>query len=380
MTSSVHVTPVISGSDRKIFFKIPYLLYGHDPHWVAPLLMEEHLRLNPKKNPFFKNGEASFWVAWKDGKAVGRISAQVNHLHNERYQEKTGHFGYFDCINDQEVAQALLNKARQFLQGKGMNKIVGPMTLSINEYVGLLVEGFDSRPYPYMAHNAPYASKLLEEAGFQKVKDLLAWKYDALRPVPETAQQIADVVAQYPGLVIRELNLKKMDEEIHIVSDVFNSAWSKNWGFIPWSDAEIKQAAKDLKMILHPKLALIAEVEGKPAAISIAIPNYHEAIYDLKGRLFPFGIFKFLYRMKVKNPKTARLCLLGIKKEFRHDVLGGLSVLLYCEMHKRGQTLGMTGGELSWTLEDNVKINTGIELMGGVAYKKYRVYEKTLSA
>lgn len=374
----ITIQPVDSSKTRRDFLKVPYYVYSQDPFWVAPLLMEERDRINPKKNPFFQNGEAAFWVAYVDAKPVGRISAQINFLHNERYQEKTGHFGYFDCIDNADVASALFKEAQLYLSSRGMYRVVGPLTMTINEYVGLLVEGFDSRPYPYMGHHQPYMLSLVEGAGFSKLKDLVAWKYDAIRPVPEAAQQIADVVKDYPGLVIREVRLDKMEEEIRTISEVFNSAWAKNWGFIPWSESEMKQSAKDLKMILHPKLALIAEVNGVPAAISIAIPNYHEATFDLKGRLFPFGIFKFIYRMKVKHPITARLCLLGIKKEFRHDVLAGLSVLLYSEMHRRGQDIGLVGGELSWTLEDNEKINMGISLMGGTPYKKYRVFEKKL--
>ena len=220
--------------------------------------------------------------------------------------------------------------------------------------------------------------KLIESFGYKKIKDLFAWQYDATRPVPEQAQQISDVVKAYPGLVVREIDPKNLKRDVKIVSEVFNSAWSRNWGFIPWTDEELKKIVKDFKLILNPKLALIAEVDGKPAAISIAFPNFHEAIYDLKGRLFPFGFLKLLYRLKTNKIKTARLALLGIKKEFRHDILAGLSVYLYSEMHRRGQKIGLTGGELSWTLDDNEKINRGIELMGGKVYKKYRVYEKSL--
>ena len=278
------------------------------------------------------------------------------------------------------VARELFLTAEAWGRSRGMTKMTGPFTFSINEEAGLLIEGFDKPPFPFMAHNPKYYAPLLEQNGYAKIKDLIAWHYDANGPVPEAAQQIADVVRTYPGLVVREVNLKNMTGELAIISDVFNSAWSKNWGFIPWTDSEIKKMAKDLKMILDPRLALIAEVDGKPAAISISIPNYHEAIKDLGGKLFPFGIFKILYRLKIQKPKSSRLCLLGIKKEFRNDILAGLSVLLYTDMHKRGQSLGHWGGELSWTLDDNDKINHGITLMGGVPYKKYRVFEKQLSS
>lgn len=375
---SFEVIPVYSHSQLKAFINFPYQLHKKDPYWIPPLRQEQRDRLNPKKNPFFDYSKVQCFLAYQNNQLVGRISAQINNLHNQRYEEKTGHFGFFDCVENPQVAAALFDAAKSWIIQEGANKMVGPLTLNINEEVGLLIEGFDSSPFPYMPHNPPYYQKLFETYGFKKAKDLYAWKYITDRPVPEAARQIADVVRQYPGLKIREINLKKMDQEIRIINEIFNSAWSENWGFVPWTEEEIKKGAKDLKMILEPKLALIAEVNGDPAAISVALPNYHEIIKDLNGYLFPFGIFKLIYRLKTKKIKSARQILLGIKKEYRKDVLGALSVLLYVEMHRRSRELRHWGGEASWTLEDNEKINKGITLMGADVYKKYRVYEKTL--
>lgn len=374
-------THIVSVSDKTLknqFITFPFELYANDAYWIPPLLQERREFLDPKKNPFFTFADVALFLAMRDDKIVGRVSAQINRLHNERYKEKTAHFGLFESINNDEVAQSLLKAAGDWAIARGMDKMVGPYSMSINEEVGTLIEGFDSSPYPFMGHNPPYYDALIGRAGFEKCKDLIAWDYDATRPVPEAAHQIADAVRQYPGLTVREIDPKQMEREVRIISEIFNSAWEKNWGFIPWTDAEIAKMAKDFKMILEPKLALIAEVNGVPAAMSIAIPNYHEAIRDLRGRLFPFGLLKLLYRLKTGKIRTARLALLGIKREFRHDVLAGLSVLLYAEMHKRSQMLKHRGGELSWTLEDNHKINHGIELMGGRPYKKYRIYEKKL--
>ncbi|EKD50547.1 MAG: hypothetical protein ACD_62C00509G0002 [uncultured bacterium] len=374
----ISIIPVSHHKQKKAFINFPYSLYQNDPHWVPPLKLERQEFLDPKKNPFFLNAEGQLFLALREDQVVGRISAHINHLHNERYSEKTGHFGLFDAIDDGEVARALFDAVCEWHGKRGMTQIAGPFNLSVNEETGLLIDGFESSPFPLMAHNYPYYQKLIEDQGFTKLKDLFAWAYSAERPVPEQAQQIADVVKTYPGLTVREVNMRHLKKDVAIIRDVFNSAWSKNWGFIPWTEEELGKIAKDLKLILNPKLALIAEVDGQPAAISIAFPNYHEAIKDLKGRLFPFGIFKLIYRLKTNKIKTARLALLGIKKEFRHDILAGLSVYLYSEMHRRGQALGLTGGELSWTLEDNEKINRGIELMGGKVYKKYRVYGKPI--
>ncbi len=375
----IQVFLVNSRKRRNQFISFPYYLYRNDPYWIPPLKMERREMIHPKKNPYFHYADVQLFIAVKNGQVVGRISAQVNRLHNERYGEKTGHFGFFDCVDDSLIAIDLFRSAQEWLRQRGMERITGPFSFSLNEECGLLVEGFNSSPFPFMPYNPPYYKKLFSHAGYNPLKELIAWKFDSTRPVTPEALQIAEVVRQHPGLVIREVDPRYMEREVKIISDVFNSAWSKNWGFIPWTDQELKKMAKDLKMILEPKLALIAEVDGKPAAISIAIPNYHEAIRDLKGRLFPFGILKLLWRLKTKKIKSARLALLGVKKEYRGDVLGGLSVLLYTEMHKRSQMLGYWGGELSWTLEDNEKINNGIRLMGGEEYKRYRIYEKALT-
>lgn len=374
----LNVVPVTTNKQKRQFVDFQFQLYQNEKNWVPPLKMERHEFLNPQKNPFFQNAEVKLFLALDEDKPVGRISAHINRLHNERYGEKTGHFGFFDCENREDAARALFEAAETWLKEQGMTQIVGPFNFSTNEECGLLLEGFNHKPYPYMPYNFPYYETLVSALGYRKIKDLIAWSYDALKPVPEMAEQVADMTRQYPGLVIREVSKKNMSRDVEIIRDIFNSAWSQNWGFVPWTDAEIAKMAKDFKLILEPKLALIAEVDGVPAAISIAIPNYHEAIADLNGKLFPFGIFKLLYRLKIKKVKTARLCLLGIKKEFRRDVLKGLSVLLYTEMHRRGLEVGCIGGELSWTLDDNDKINQGIALMGGTPYKKYRLFEKKI--
>lgn len=375
----IQIEPVQTKSQLKEFIHLPWTIYKNDKAWVPPLLQQERERLSPKHNPFFEHAKAQYFLARQDGKVVGRISAHIDHLHNQTHNEKTGFFGFFEAPDDPAIAKALLDTAGNWLRGERMNLVRGPYNFSINEEVGTLVEGFEHPPFIMMAHNPSYYPKLLEGYGLNKAKDLFCWRYDSARPVPEMAQQIAEAVRSHPGLTIREVSPKTLEADVRILIDVFNEAWSKNWGFVPLTENEIKKAAKDFKMILEPKLALIAEVDGKPAAISLALPNLNEGIRDLNGRLFPTGLFKLLFRLKTKKIKSARLMLLGIKKEFRGGVLGGLVVLLYSEMHKRSQLLQHWGGELSWTLEDNEKINHGIQLMGGEKYKTYRIYEKTLN-
>ncbi|EKD41741.1 MAG: hypothetical protein ACD_73C00551G0002 [uncultured bacterium] len=376
MTTPIHIIEVTNRKTLSDFLHFPLQIYKEDPHWVCPLFAEEKKRLDQKQNPFFDHAEGKLFVAYQNNTPVGRISAQVDHLHLKIHQDNAGFFGFFECINNQDVANALLDEAGKYLASKKITKIRGPFSFSINDQSGLLIDGFDSPPFVLMPHNAPYYQKLIENYGFTKAKDLFAYSYSTQRPVPDGAKQIADYVASQPGVVVREVNKKNIGQDLKIIIDIFNEAWSKNWGFIPLTDKEIEHTAKDLSLILEPKLALIALVNGVPAAISLALPNINEAIKDLNGRLFPFGLFKLLWRIKTNKIKSARQVLLGIKKEFRKDVMGGLSVLLYVEMHKRSQLLQHWGGETSWTLEDNQKINHGIELMGGKRYKTFRIFEK----
>ncbi|MBM4388147.1 MAG: N-acetyltransferase [Deltaproteobacteria bacterium] len=373
----ISIEEVRNKKDLKKFVDFPYELYRNYPAWVPPI-RKERLEFLSEKNPFFRHGKAQYFLALDNGEVVGRISAHLNYLHNERYRDKTGFFGFFESSDDGRVAASLFDAASAWLKREGMEVARGPFNFSINDDCGILLEGFDTPPFILMTHNPWYYQGLFDKCGFYKAKDLYAWKYDSRRPVPEMALAIAESVKSHNGLVIREVNMRELERDLRILLDIFNEAWANNWGFIPLTEEEVAHSAKELKMILNPKLALIAEVDGEPAAISLAMPNIHESIRDLNGRLFPFGIFKLLFRMKFAPPKSARLIMLGVRRKFRSSTLGGLSVLLYSEMHKRSRELGHWGGELSWTLEDNDKINRGIELMGGVVYKRYRIYERNI--
>lgn len=375
---SLKVRPVHTRRDLKGFIRLPWQIYQADPAWVPPLYQERKQLLNKKKNPFFEHAEAEYFLAERDGHVVGRISAQIDKLHNQIHQEKTGFFGFFESVDDSEVASKLFDTAAAWLHDRKMTQLRGPLSFSINEEAGLLIDGFEHPPFIMMGHNPRYYPPLLENWGLKKVKDLYCWSYQSPDPIPEAAVEIADEVRKQPGLVVRQVSPKTLEKDVRIILDVFNEAWQHNWGFVPLTEAEVAKAAKDFKMILEPKMALIAEIDGKPAAISLALPNLNEAIRDLNGRLFPLGIFKLLYRLKRKKVKAARLISLGIKKEYRKGIFGALSVLLYVQMHRNGKELDYGSCELSWTLEDNLKINQGIELMGAEHYKTYRLYEKQL--
>ncbi len=373
----LEIIPVHSRRDLKEFVCFPETLYSHIPGWIPPLRQERLEVLSPHKNPYYQHAKVQLFLAKRNGKTVGRISAQVDQEYEKRYGVRMGHFGFFESEENKETAEALLKRAENFCREQGAPEMMGPFHFSINEEVGLLIEGFDQPLMTLMPYHLPYYSKLIENSGYKKAKDFYAWKY-SIGEIPQEPGEIAEQVYQEPNLKIRNLDPKNFQQDIRIVLDIFNSVWENNWGFVPFTPEELKKISKDLKLILDPDLAFIAEVSGKPVGICVGVPNIYDLIYDLKGKLFPWGIFKLLYRIKKRKYRSGRLMLLGVTKDFRGGVLGGLSILLYVEILKRSQQKGLDWGELSWTLEDNMAVNASIEFMGGKKYKTYRVYQKHL--
>jgi len=366
-------------SGIKDFLDVVDRIYGADPSYVRPLDLDLEDRLNRKKNPFFEHAEASAWVAYKDGKPVGRITAQVDREHLRIHKDDAGFFGFLDTIDDPEVAAALLAEAEAWVKARGMKRIRGPMSLSINEEIGCLVEGFDTPPMVLMPHHLPYQSGLIERAGYAKLKDVYAWTYD-IGEVPARAQRAHDEVLAMPEVTTRPADPKHFLRDVRLIMDIFNDAWSENWGFVPLTENELIKLAKDLELILMPELTRLTFIDGEPAAVAMALPNINEMIKDLKGQLLPLGLPKLLYRLRVRGPKSGRLIILGIKKKWRHvRKYAGVSAFLYVEMNRSAHLLGLKGGELSWTLEDNAAVNAGIRLMGGRIYKRYRLFERELA-
>jgi hypothetical protein len=369
--------------DKKLlraFLDVVDRIYVDDPNYVRSLDMDVSDRLNPKKNPFFEAGEAEGWLAFRGGEPVGRISASIDRLHLERYRDDAGFFGFFDTIEDEEVARALLDAAASWLRARGMRVMRGPFSLSINEECGCLVEGFDTPPMIMMPHHRPYQGGLLERAGLVKCKDLFAWTYD-IGTVPPRAQKAHDEIAAMPEVTTRPLDMKNLARDVRLVMNVFNDAWSDNWGFVPTTPAQVEKMAEDLKLLAMPELTKLTFIDGEIAAVALALPNLNELIADANGKLFPFGAVKLLWRLKVTGSKTGRLVILGIRKRWRNvRRLAGLSAYLYVAMNQSAHLLGMKRGELGWTLEDNAPINVGIKLMGGRVYKKYRIYERSIEA
>ena len=374
----IKIKPVETKKELEVFALAPYEFNKNDKNFIGPYLPLEMDTLDKKRNPFFEHAKAEYYLAYRDGALVGRISAHTNELHNERYKDKTGFFGFFDCENDPQTAQALIDKATEFLKKQDKDLMRGPMSFSINDVSGLLIEGFDYPPFILMGHNPPYYKDLLEGLGFEKAKDLFAWRYSTIDKVPEPSKEIAQEVLRRPEVRIRQVNKKRMREEVDIILDVFNSAWSENWGFVPFTPKEVEHFAKALYLILDERIGVIAEVNGEPAGIAIALPNINEAFTHLKGKPTIIDHLKVLWKLKVSGVESGRLALLGIKKKFRGKKLGGLVVALYVEMYERSKAAGYKYGETGWTLEDNEKINFGIALMGGEHYKTYRIYDKPI--
>ncbi len=374
---AVEIREIPIGGKLKDFLNVVDPIYRDDPNYVRPLNFDISQRLS-KKNPFFEHGEGTAFVAYRLGWPVGRITAQIDKSHLERYKDDVGFFGFLDTVDDPEVATALIDAARGWLKDRGMKRIRGPMSLNINEEMGCLIDGFDTPPMIMMPHHRPYQGELIEKAGLKKLKDVYAWRY-TMGDVSKRALKAHDAMEGVPEIKLRHVDKKQIQRDVRIIMDVFNDAWSDNWGFVPLSEAELTKMAEDMKLILIPELTYIAELEGEPVAVALALPNLNEMTQDFGGRLTPMNVGKLLYRLKVKGPKTARLVILGIRRKLRGvKKYAALSTYLYTKMHRAGERVGVEWGELSWTLEDNAPVNVGIKLMGGKIYKTYRLYEEEL--
>jgi GNAT superfamily N-acetyltransferase len=368
------VTVVADSDERKKFVELPYQMYKGDEHWVPPLRMDQKKLIDTQKNPFFENAEIILFYAEQNGKPAGRIAAIIDHRFNDFHNSKTGHFGFFECINDQSTADLLFKVAEDWLRDKGMEKVIGPASPSMMDTVGILVEGFEKKPYILMPYNKEYYPKLFADGGFDKEMGMFAYVVREDTVSLERIQRAGQIVLKRnPGLKIRPVNLKKMDEEAHIIREIFNKAWAKNWGFIPLSKAEMDAVAKDLKMILDPDLACIAEVDGKPIAFSVALPDYNQVFDKMNGNLFPLGIIKLLMgRKKINRCRTA---LMGVLPEYQGK---GIDALLHQRAIENGPKKGITESELSWILETNTDMIRVAEKIGGVRDKTYFMYSKKL--
>ena len=374
---SVQIKPVETAADRDAFLRVPWSLYGDDPAWVPPLLQERRDFLNPKKNPLFESADVRLWLALRGGRPVGRISAQVNRVHLAHHKDATGQFGLLEAEDRAATFHALLSTAETWLMARGMQRVTGPFSLSINQESGLLVDGFDHPPALMMGHARLYYGERLEAEGYRKIKDLICYRYTETSELTTSTKRMLERVSDLEGLTLRSLDMRRYEEDLRAIVDIFNDAWANNWGFIPMSAAELRALARDLKPIVRPETIAIAELDGRPVAMVISLPNVNEAIADLDGRLLPFGWAKLLWRLKVRTPRTARIPLMGIRREFHGTMLGaGLALAVLDRVREAHLRLGIDEVELSWILEDNLPVQHLIAQCGGVPYKTYRVYER----
>ena len=374
----VEIRQHLPGEDVGDFIRAGHVIFENDPHWIPPLTWEMRDRLSPKSNPFFQRADVALFTAWRNKQLVGRCSAQIDREHWRVHNDHAGFFGFFDTLDDPEVARALLDSAAHWLKLRGAARMVGPFSLYVNEEVGILIEGFEHPPVMFMAHSRPYQAALCEEAGLTKEKDLLAFRFDDPQ-LPPRALKAWEEVKRMPEVKLRSLDLSNIEQEVQVIMDIYNDAWQGKWAYVPALPEEVRKVANDLKLIVDPDIAFVAEVDGTAAGMCIMLPNLNEAISDLNGKLFPTGLFKLLYRMKVKHPYSTRLMMLGIRDDIRKQRrYGGLSAAMYVETAKRGFAKGYKWSELSWTREDDAPINLGIKMMGGRVYKRYRVFQKSL--
>ncbi len=377
--SRIEVRPVRGNRERDAFIRLPFALYRDDPNWVPPLLIERRRHLSRRHNPYFEHAETEMWLAWRDGRPVGRISAQDCRLFRARHDASTGHFGMLEGENDPAIFDALFEAAADWLRSRGLGRVIGPFSLSINEESGLLVAGFDSPPSVMMGHARPYYAEQLERMGFTPVKDLLAYDYDARPELPRAMRSMVERVGRSGNIVIRPLDKARLDEELRLVMDIFNDAWSDNWGFVPMTQAEVTAMGRDLRFLVEGDYIQLAYFRDEPAAMAVSLPNLNAAIADLGGRLLPFGWTKLLWRVKMRPPVSARIPLMGVRRKHHGTIVGSALAIAVIDAIRAYHTRrGTCRAELSWILEDNAGMRRIIEQIGGRAYKTYRIYGRDI--
>lgn len=362
----------LSPRDTKAFLTLPKRVYQGDPNWIPPLMIERKAFLDPRKNPFFQHAKVQLFLAQRGQKPVGRLAAIINDTHNDYHQEQAGFFGLFECLlEEREAASALLQAAEAWLRERGARFMRGPVSLSTNELdCGLLVEGFDTPPVFQSAYNPPGYETYLTDHGLKPCKDLLAYQkhYD---PLPERLSKTIERLRSRRNVTVRTINMRDFTADVRCITDIYNEAWSANWGFVPITEAEAEHMAKSLKLAILPELALMAEVDGEPVGCFVAIPDLNPALKRLQGRLTPWGLVRFLYQRY--RTDTIRVAMIGVKKRYRRL---GIDLLLLGRVWELAPPRGFRRAELAWVLEDNELMARAIDRIGGVPHKRYRLYQK----
>jgi hypothetical protein len=377
--SELTIRAVEDASDRKTFVDLAFALNRNDPNWVPPLKTEVHGLLDPRTNPWFEHAEARLFLAERDGRPVGRISAQVDQLVLQHMGAGTGQWGMFEA-EDGEVAEALIHRAEAWLRGRDMTRSMGPFSLSIWDEPGLLVEGFDHPPTVMMGHNSDAYAPWVEGQGYRKVKDLYTYDLEVRKDFPPLVQRIVASGEKNPKIRIRNVDKSRFDEEAALLLGILNDAWSDNWGFIPLTEAEIAYAGKKLKPIVFEDLIRVAEYEGEPVAFMLTLPDLNQMTADLNGRLFPFGWAKLLWRLKRARFPGARVPLMGVVKRLHGTRLASQLAFMMIEYIRRAGVAryGMERGEIGWILEDNQPMRSIADAIESKINRVYRIYEKAL--
>jgi GNAT superfamily N-acetyltransferase len=374
---SVQVTLVTAGRDLRQFIDLPFRLHANHPLWVPPLKLERRIFLSRRMNAFFSHGEAEYFLAWRDGRVVGRISAQVNHAFNEYQKKNWGWFGFLEFEDDQEALEALLNAAAGWLSARDKELMVGPADFSMNDESGVLIEGFDLRPMIRQPWHPPYYRQRVEQAGMSKAMDLLMWNLevsDRSRVLP-VMFELAEKVQSEHGIRVRPMRRRQLRKDMDAFAEVYNAAWSKNWDFVPFSKKDLDAYAQEIHLVFDKHWCMIAEREdtGEVVGMAMTFPDINQVLARMKGRLLPFGWWHLLN--KGRNMDRVRVGFLGVKPEYQHT---GVAAKLYVEHFNAAAVRPQTGGEMGWILETNTAMNRGMEAMGGRVVKRYRVYERPL--
>jgi len=371
----IKVVPVESKKQEKIFIRFPWKIYKNDPHWVPPLIKDMKDMLSPK-HPFYEYGKLQLFLAYKGDEVVGRIGASLNSLYDEHHGAGTGFFGFFESIDDQEVANALLDAAMDWLRKNKQTKVQGPASPSSTYEFGLLVEGFDDSPRIMMVHNAPYYQKLIENYGLEKAEGLYAYKMTPDKIFAnEKLKRGVNIAKKRYDIEIRPINMKKMTEEVDKIKKIYNEAWEVNWGHVPFTDKEIDMIAEGIKPVADPELIPFVYVKGELAGMAVAVRDVNHIIKELDGKLFPFGFLKLLSKKRRSKIPWMRVILLGLLPKYRGK---GIDAVIYYHLIEESLKMGLKYGEASWILESNPMMNRGMRVVSGEVYKRYNVYEMDL--
>jgi GNAT superfamily N-acetyltransferase len=373
----VDITPVRGRRDLKAFIDVPYRLHASHPLWVPPLRLERWVAFNRRLNAFFSHGEAEYMLARRDGRIVGRISAHINTAFNDHRGERWGWFGFIEFEDDQEVVDAMLGAAERWLVDRGMERMVGPASFTMNEECGVLVEGFDLRPMILQPWQPPYYQQRLEAAGLTKAMDLLMWNLEVTdrdRVLP-VIFELADKVESEHGIRVRPMRRWQLRKDMEAFAEVYNAAWAKNWDFVPYSKKDLDAYAQELQLVFDKHWFFIAERldTGEVVGMALTVPDINQVLARMRGRLLPLGWWHFLNKGRIMD--RVRVGFLGVKPEYQHT---GVAAKLYVEHFNAAASTRQSGGEMGWILETNTAMNRGMEAMGGRIVKRYRMYERLL--